>query len=343
MQRKNDLTGKPTLMKELNIGLIKDALAKNQTATRVELSAMTQISQPTVNVLIRQLLEEEVVVSLGMAKSTGGRKAEVYALNTGRNRILSVIAESRGFRYVLTNLELKEEARGEIICDPKKSYKEQLCSFIKKILQENKYIEALVVGVPGAVTSSGEVFDIPQIPEWEHFRLEDFLEQELVIPVKVMNDINATAVGYAGSALARLKNMVYLYLGNPGIGAGIIVDGKLYSGCKSFSGEIGHMRLDGNDTVEKQLEGNPNEAARTELFEKIVTNFICILNPEKIVIGGEVSKEMYEAIRNGCQKQLPSEILPEFEWIQPGQAERYYIAGLGETGKELLDQEVRLA
>ena len=55
---KKNLTGKPGLLKEINIGLIKDALLKHGRATRVELASLTNISQPTVNLLIKELLEE---------------------------------------------------------------------------------------------------------------------------------------------------------------------------------------------------------------------------------------------------------------------------------------------
>lgn len=194
MQQKGDLTGKPALMKELNIGLIKDALSKYQQATRVELSAITQISQPTVNVLISQLLKEKVVVSLGMAKSTGGRKAEVFALNNKRFCIASFIVTETYFEYIVTDLELNEETSGKEKRDVQISYLEQLCRLIKGILFANKYVKAITVGVPGAVSAAGEVFAIPKIPEWERFNLQIFLEREFSLATAIINDINAVAV-----------------------------------------------------------------------------------------------------------------------------------------------------
>ena len=58
MARK-EMTGKPAVLKEVNIGLIMDTLRRMGNATRVELSRETGISQPTINVLIKELTEKE--------------------------------------------------------------------------------------------------------------------------------------------------------------------------------------------------------------------------------------------------------------------------------------------
>lgn len=329
MQQKGDLTGKPALMKELNIGLIKDALSKYQQATRVELSAITQISQPTVNVLISQLLKEKVVVSLGMAKSTGGRKAEVFALNNKQFCIASFVARKTDFQYIVTDFELHKEAEGREIRNREESSLEQLCRMIRQVLSANKHIRAITVGVPGAVSAQGEVFAVPQIPEWENLNLKAFLEQEFSLAVAVMNDINAVAVGYAYSYKDGTQNMVYLHAGSNGTGAGIIIDGKLYPGFKSFAGEVGCMQLG-------------EEKNGMDLLKRIIINIICILNPEKIVIDSDnISADEFERIFKECLQYLPKEIMPRFMLIESGS--EYYFKGLGKAGKELLDENIRLA
>ncbi len=328
---KNELTGKPALMKELNIGLIKDALAKYQKATRVELAAITGISQPTVNMLMKQLVKEHIVVSEGMAQSTGGRKAEVFSLNRKRSSIVSIIVQKNEFEYVITDMELNEEHHECIARNDSITYLDQLVGIISHILSCSKYVRAITVGVPGAVSASGEVFAIPQIPEWEHLKLRMILEREFTFPVTVMNDINAVAVGYSSSFRHGTHDMVYLYLGSDGTGAGIIIDGKLYNGSKSFAGEVGFMQADVNDPE-----------VRLQALEKIVTGIICILNPEKIVIGGDNNiPSFYERIITGAVNALPGEIVPQFERIESGID--FYFKGLGKMGQEILDEDVRLA
>lgn len=320
MPQKSELTGRPALMKELNMGLIKDALAKYQKATRVELSAITGISQPTVNLLIKQMMKEKVVISAGMAKSTGGRKAEVFSLNNKRFRILSVMVKESGYGYRVTDLDLKEEAAGCVPRDESITFLEQLCRIIREALSLHKYIGAIAVGVPGAVSDSGEVFAIPKIPEWERFPLRKVLAQEFSIQAAVLNDINAIASGYFYSHRDGTQNMVYLDAVE--MGAGLIINGRLYGGFRSFAGEVGYL-LPEADTG------------------KIVVNMICILNPEKIVLnGGENGKRMLEEIRRECLRVLPEDVLPGFVVMESDQT--YYFKGLGKAGKELLDQNIRL-
>lgn len=344
MQQKNELTGKPALMKELNMGLITDALEQYQKMTRVELAAVTQISQPTVNMLIRQMLEDKTVISLGEAKSTGGRKAEVFALNHKRSEIASFIVRESCFEYIVTDLELNEEASGRVEREEDQSFLDQLCQMIRNIREEHRHIDAVTVGVPGAVSEEGNVFAIPVIPEWEGINLKQALEREFSLPVMVINDINAIAVGYSYCCQDGTKNLVYLHAGSTGIGAGIMIDGKLYPGCKSFAGEVGYMQL-GEELVRAECKmGDPGrDIHRIVLLEKMVANIICVLNPEKIVIGGgDISTELFAHIREGGLKCLPEDILPDFVIIE-GSGTDYYFKGLGKSGKELLDQNIRLA
>ena len=73
------------------------------------------------------------------------------------------------------------------------------------MLEQNKYVRAISVGVPGAVSEAGQVFAIPHIPEWKRVNLKSLLEREFGLPVLLVNDINAIAVGYAGSVRPSSK------------------------------------------------------------------------------------------------------------------------------------------
>ena len=150
------------------------------------------------------------------------------------------------------------------------------------------------------MTEQGEVFAIPQIPEWEHFGLQAYLEKACSRKVMVRNDINAVAMGYLagermnGSCTGKdgklpVRNLVYLHVEGTGLGAGIIIDGRLYSGSNSFAGEAGYMQI-GCDNLENQLTG-ADAAKRETILSKVLVNFICILNPEKIVLGGRDNRK----------------------------------------------------
>ena len=341
MQQKNDQTGKPSLMKELNIGLIKEALTKYQSATRVELSSITGISQPTVNLLIKQLLKERTVVSVGTIQAARGRKAEVFALNNKRYLIASLIVTESEFQYAISDMNLNREISATFPRNPDSTFSEQLCSIIRLMLEQNKYVRAISVGVPGAVSEAGQVFAIPQIPEWERVNLKNLIERKFGLPVLLVNNINAIAVGYAGSVQIGVQDMVYLHVENNGIGAGIIINGRLYPGFTGFAGEIGYMQVETGKKAEDML-ADTDPTQRTALLEAIAANIICVLNPEKLVIGGkDIPDALYEHVKSGSFLQLPTKIMPQIVIIDANLD--CYFQGLGEMGKKLLDKDVRLA
>lgn len=342
MAGNKEMTGKPTLIKEVNRGLLKDALDQMGQATRVELSKKTGISQPTVNVLMKEMTEKKEVLCLGSADSTGGRKAEVYTLNRKRYHIISVIVRKELFEYCIFDLQLKKEVLKQIPREKGVSYAQQLINLLKELGQKIPDVQAVCVGVPGAVSGSGKVFAIPQIPEWEQFELKSFLEGKCALPVKVINDINAVAMGYAASermsAERPVQNLIYLHVENTGLGAGIIIDGKLYPGCSSFAGEVGYMQI-GETSTESQLTG-ADEAKKAGLLSRVLINMICVLNPEKVVLGGSVTKDLVRETEKQCRIVLPIEAVPEFVMITDSREP--YFMGLGQAGIGLLDHQIRL-
>ncbi len=345
MKSKNELTGKPVLMKTLNIGLITDALADNRMATRVELSRITGISQPTVNALIEQLVKNQVVVSVGIGKSTGGRKAEIFMLNQQRVCIATVIAEQTQWTTAVFDLNLKQLSSAKIKHKESLSYFDDLCCIIQSIIEDNKQVGAVAVGVPGAVSEEGRVFAVPQITEWEQFVLKDSLEEKIGIPVIVLNDINAVTLGcltdmtsMAGTA-PPVQNMIYVHVGN-GFGAGIIIGGKLYTGNRSFAGEIGYMQV--GDDFQPGNETNSRLADRVLLkLEKLIVNLICVLNPDKIMLGGsDIPTDQLSDLEKACLKMLPSDVIPEIKIVDSEQS--CYFNGLAKSCKRLIENRIRL-
>ncbi|MGN1148700.1 MAG: ROK family protein [Lachnospiraceae bacterium] len=340
MARK-EITGKPTVLKEVNIGLIKDTLLRMGHATRVELCRETGISQPTINVLIKELAEKKIVCSLGAGESIGGRRAEIYTLNWKRNHFIAIAVDENSFQYCIFDLALVKEAEGTCIRQGKKTFTEQLLELLGELLEQTEDITAIAIGIPGAVSSTGQIFAIPQIPEWEQFDLKKCLEETYGVDVVVVNDINATAMGYLKAeqnAGSSVRELVYFYVGEKGLGAGIVIGGKLHCGCSSFAGEVGYMQI-ASDSIETQLS-RACEEERVELLSKVITNIICVLDPQQIVLGGRVTKTMVELIDKACQKCLPLNRMPEFTLISDSR--EFYFWGLETLGQELADHQIRL-
>jgi len=108
-------------------------------------------------------------------------------------------------------------------------------------------LKAIGIGVPGMMNvETGEVIFCPNLPI-EHVNITNELREKWKVPVHINNDANCAALGeaYAGGA-KDTANAVFITLGT-GVGGGIIIDKKIYSGFNGAAGEVGHIviQLDG--------------------------------------------------------------------------------------------------
>ena len=134
-----------------------------------------------------------------------------------------------------------------------------------------KQLRGVGVGAPGAIdVSSGRVIFAPNL-QWQDVPLKKALEKELDVPVSIENDANGAMLGVFETELqSKPRHVIGIFIGT-GIGGGIIVDGKLYSGFNGTAGEIGHMVIEvggpkcncGNRGCFEAL------ASRTAIFRKI--------------------------------------------------------------------------
>lgn len=109
--------------------------------------------------------------------------------------------------------------------------------------QKNQHTEiiGIGIGVPGPISPDGQTVVRAVNLGWKDMPLKSAIEKELDIPVVLLNDANAAALGEMWKGAARGKaNLVFVTLGT-GVGGGIIIDGKVINGVHSSGGEIGHI------------------------------------------------------------------------------------------------------
>lgn len=89
----------------------------------------------------------------------------------------------------------------------------------------------------------GIVMSPPNLPGWDNIPIVKFVEDATGIPASLQNDANACALAEWKYGAGRgTRNMVFLTFGT-GLGAGLVLDGRLYSGTNDNAGELGHIRL----------------------------------------------------------------------------------------------------
>lgn len=209
----------------------------------------------------------------------------------------------------------------------------QLFGLTEKLTNDS--VTAIGIGVPGLVDEDrGIVFDVLNIPSWTELPLKQLMEERFRIPVLINNDANCFAVGeyYFGKGVAG-DSMVGLTIGT-GLGSGIILKGKLYSGKTCGAGEFGMIDyldhyieyyasgqyfknvydVDGEVIFEKARSGDP---AALKMYEELGTHLgnaiktiLYALEVDKIILGGSVrhalpffEKRMWERLRTFAYKR----------------------------------------
>ena len=93
-------------------------------------------------------------------------------------------------------------------------------------------------------SKSGVIMSPPNLIGWNNVHIVEQIENHYGVPAKLQNDANACAVAeWKFGAGKGYNNLVFMTFGT-GLGAGLILDGKLYSGTNDNAGEVGHIRLD---------------------------------------------------------------------------------------------------
>jgi glucokinase len=92
-------------------------------------------------------------------------------------------------------------------------------------------------------SKTGRILGPPNLPGWDDVAIVDDLQKKWCVPVALQNDANACALAEWKYGAGRgTKNMIFLTFGT-GMGAGLILDGRLYCGTNDLAGEVGHIRL----------------------------------------------------------------------------------------------------
>ena len=105
--------------------------------------------------------------------------------------------------------------------------------------------DAVGISCGGPLDSEqGVIMSPPNLPGWDDVHIVDYLKNHYGVPVALQNDANACAIAEWKFGAGRgCNNVVFMTFGT-GLGAGLILDGKLYNGTNGNAGEVGHIRLE---------------------------------------------------------------------------------------------------
>ncbi len=190
--------------------------------------------------------------------------------------------------------------------------------------------EAAGVGVPGYIdTEAGIIKVINNIPAFSGLNLKEKIEQKLGVPVKIENDANCFILGeYFFGEACMLNNVIGITLGT-GVGGGVIINRKVYSGMNGGAGEFGMIPfLDSNfewylgsnffqhnyGKTGKEIcndadNGDKNALEAFHLYGTYLGDLLnilmCAYSPEAFILGGSITnayKYFYPGMIEGLKK-----------------------------------------
>ncbi len=241
------LPGKPTLIRDINRSMILETIEKKDPISRADISRLTKISSPTVSLVVEHFLKKGIVKEKGIGESSGGRKPTLIELNSNGGFVIGIDLGGTNIKLVLVDLggKIVKKVKGPTINSSSKNkildrLKELIHSVIDKSDAARDRTLGIGIGVSGVTDESGRVSFAPALG-WEDMPVKDLLRKEFKIPVAVENDVNAAALGEKLFGLGKtVENLVFVAIGT-GVGAGIIINGKLYKGFADAAGEVGYL------------------------------------------------------------------------------------------------------
>ncbi|MEN8122258.1 MAG: ROK family protein [Bacteroidota bacterium] len=126
-----------------------------------------------------------------------------------------------------------------------------------KQLMELEKVESIGVSCGGPLDSKkGLILSPPNLPGWDNVPITEIIQTEFNIPSYLQNDANAGALAeWKFGAGKGYNNVIFLTFGT-GLGAGIIINGKLLSGTNDYGGEVGHIRLEDDGPIGYHKRGS---------------------------------------------------------------------------------------
>jgi N-acetylglucosamine repressor len=230
--------------KTLNSQLVLKLIYDRGKISRADVARETQLTRTTVSKVVAQLMSQGLVEEVGHGESAGGKSPILLSVVNNSYHIIGIDLASDEFRGAVVNL------RGEIIravAFPISSPSgDAALALVYKLIDtllasSDRPVLGLGFGTPGLIdTEEGIVRQAVNL-DWQGLALGQLLKARYHLPVYLVNDCQAAALAeftYGGWHTAR--NLAVIKIGQ-GIGAGLVLDGRLFVGDGSSAGEIGHM------------------------------------------------------------------------------------------------------
>lgn len=238
------------LVRRQNRAVVIAALRRHVTLSRTELSATTKLSPSTVSAITSDLIDEGTLIERREPEINGtrrGRPQIAISLNGLRAYVLSCELTHNQLSVGVSNytgqtISEMEDRFATSHCPP-----DELLTRFTRLMQaalDNASVtspSAIVVAVQGRTDAEGRDLLWSPVVKGRNIHLADFLESQFGCPVTIANDCSMIAIALRTLEPDRYGRDVLAVLLSHGIGMGLYLNGRLFSGRRSSAAEFGHM------------------------------------------------------------------------------------------------------
>ena len=265
--------------RQRNLLMLLYALDTAGEATAAYLAEQTGLSVATISRGLSLLKAKKLIVQRRKDTTEVGRRTDVFSINGAYAHCMYCCLDGDTLRGYLLDLRGKVVARHNVEATSQMTADDFLEKLVelKSVMLEKKRSSGCILtvslAIPGLTDmNSGVISRIPNFPYFENVNLAELVQNKLGHPCFIYNAARLCAVGAYLQRDGLTENLVYMDVtGDCGIGAGIVLGGKLYEDRNCLAGEVGDMviRTDGDRWDDARNQGAlEREAGLSTVFRE---------------------------------------------------------------------------
>ena len=234
-----------------NRNLILQILLQRKSCTRVELARLTGLTQASITITVKHLMEKGIIKETGSISGTRGRRRVVIELNESNYKIAAIAMNRTTFNIGLFDIGGTCYDSQSGFLDARSGARSSLNKILKAVetmIRDRRDIYAIGMAVAGPyLRNEHRIALLTEFQGWTDIDLLQTLESTFNLPVYVEHDANAGAMAeWLYGNLEDSNNCIVYVLTGDGVGAGIIDRGSLFLGNNGIAGQFGHISLNIN-------------------------------------------------------------------------------------------------
>ena len=229
-----------------NSRLVLRTIYERQEISRADIARETRLTRTTVSDVVAELLEQAVVEEVGLGPSAGGKPPILLSVIPDSRHLVGIDLANDEFRGAVVNL--RGQVRHQVAVPLNDRDGQAALTLVYDIVDwlcaaTGSPLLGIGIGSPGLMDASNGIVRRSVNLDWHDLPLRDLLQARFDLPVYVANDSQVAALGeYTFGNGAGVENLVVIKVGH-GVGAGIVLNGRLFHGETFGAGEIGHVAV----------------------------------------------------------------------------------------------------